>query len=656
MVSDLTDQIPKYSVPLVGRKSELKQLDQYLSDPTIRLITISGLGGIGKTRLATEVASRSARLFEDGVVFVPLESTSSVEGLYLLIAEAAGLRLASEEPASTRVRDWISTTNVLLILDNFEQLVEEANVLPEILRLSQGSKIVATTRIVLGLEDEWNYPLGGLTTNDSGRQSDSVELFVNIAKRFEPNFHLEPSSVEYQLARDVCESLEGIPLAIEMAAAWIRALSLDELRSELGTTNELLISSRRDVPSRHQSIQSVFDSSWMLLDTDLRRKLNALAFLRGPFDRDTARNVAGATLLDLRTLVQASLLTAESDDQFRCHLVLRDCAVAKEIKGQNPDTIHAAIAKHYARLASNLWPGRSELSELDLTRLADRQFENFRLALEIANELKDWKVLRNLILFFALYMEFKSRYLEGMQILERVSQELEGDSDAESVTLRASVLSTIGWWHMRLGNTDQAMRFADEAIELFEHAETDRRAYLGDDPDLLKGFLAAVSGNTDVGREIAERKLEDSIAVDNVASRILSQYLLATIQLNAKEMEEARKNSDLLSDLAKESGAQWFEAYCLNLRGDLASADGNNSEAAELFRQSFKIRQQFEDPVGMGEALIKLGEVSLIAGEVVAAEESFINARSIMESAGDRGNMAIALNGPGTRPGGPTEI
>ena len=647
MVNEFTHQLPEYSTPLFGRTTELGHLDHYLSDPTVKLITISGLGGIGKTRLAVEVARRAVTLFEDGVVFVPLESALSAEQLYLSIANAADMRLASEDPADRRVKDWIANINVLLILDNVEQLVDEAINFSELLQISPGSKIVATTRVVLGLEGEWNLPLNGLVSDVPGQVSDSVEMFANVAKRFEPSLHFDPGSGEYRLAQDVCESLGGVPLAIEMAAAWTRTLSLQELQAELTRNNELLVSARRDAPSRHRSIQSVFDSSWMLLDMELRRKLNALAFLKGPFDREAAQNIAGASLMDLRALVQASLLVAENHGHFRCHPLLRDCAVAKLIEEQEAETVEVSIAKHYSDLASNLWPGRSSRSEVELTRLADLQIENFRLALDIVIDRVHRKSLRDLMMFFALYMEFKSRYLEGLQILERISKDLEADNDAEARKLRATALSAIGWWHLRLGNTDEAMQFAERSLELLEFEPVGNQTYFGDDPELLKGFLAVVGGRPDLGRNIAENRLEVSKASGNLASQILSQYLLSTIQLSAGDLEDASRRANELIDLVRMSGSQWFEAYCLNLKGDLASANGNHLEAAQLFRQSFEIRQQFDDHVGMGEALIKLGEVSLIAGNLNTAEESFIDARSAMETAGDRGNMAIALNGLG---------
>lgn len=376
-----------YAIPLVGREGELQRLQVMIDDPEYRLITITGVGGVGKTRLAIELAGRCASQFDDGAVIVRAEIASDLDGLYHAIADAAGLRLANSTPLKQRVDDWLSQTSALLILDNLEQLNQHGSAIALALGQSPGSKIIVTSRIPLGVAEEWLYPLDGLHSSSDNEIDASIQLFDQVARRVDPAFTIEPGSDVEERVQRICQTVGGVPLAIEMIASWTRVLPVSELADELAIDSQVLVSERRDLPLRHQSMKAVFDGSWRMLSDAQQEIFSALARLRGPFDRHAAKSIANASLKDIGNLVNSSMIQAESDGIFVCHPVLKRFALEVQSGTPNEDQISQRIAAHYSSLAENIFPGPNRvLTELQLAKTADRQLENFKLAMEIASE------------------------------------------------------------------------------------------------------------------------------------------------------------------------------------------------------------------------------------------------------------------------------
>jgi len=251
----------------VGREKEQAELAQLLADPNCRLATIVGPGGMGKTRLATQTARGHASVFQDGVVFVGLSGVTDPALLGTAIAE----NLADFRPGAGRreeqLLDFLAQRELLLVLDNFEQLVEGADFLSRILQAAPQVKLLVTSRVRLQLAEEWVYDLNRLPLppdDDAGWADNSAtQLFVQSARRVRAGF--APNSAERQAISHICALVEGLPLALVLAGAWVRMLSPTEIAQEIERNLAFLESDQRNAPERHRSLTTVFEHSWQLL-------------------------------------------------------------------------------------------------------------------------------------------------------------------------------------------------------------------------------------------------------------------------------------------------------------------------------------------------------------------------------------------------------
>jgi predicted ATPase len=271
-ISSRKTNLPLFPTPLIGREREVEQLSQLLRDPQCRLLALVGPGGIGKTRLAIETAAQVQDVFANGVYFIPLASVNTTRFIVPVIADAIGFTFQSANRADpkTQLFGYLKEKQVLLLPDNLEQLLTEPGIelLPELLGHAPQVKLLATSRESLGLQEEWVFEVEGLPVPESiyaegSAQNTSVELFLQRARRAHVGFNATPE--DYPAILRICQLVDGMPLAIELAAAWVRALSCDEIAREIEHGMDFLSISARDIPARHRSMRAVFDHSWKLL-------------------------------------------------------------------------------------------------------------------------------------------------------------------------------------------------------------------------------------------------------------------------------------------------------------------------------------------------------------------------------------------------------
>jgi predicted ATPase len=280
---------PQPLASLVGRDRELFEIVRQLGDPACRLLTLVGPGGIGKTQLAIQAVVKvpqgmvsaersrgeagvsvdalvsSEGVFSDGVYLVWLESLREPQQLPMVVADALHLALSGHEEPLLQLQRHLSDKRLLLVLDNFERVLDGAGIIGDLLQAAPDIKILITSRVALHLREEWLYPVHGLPVPEDGSDPtgyDAVKLFVDRARRVRPGFSLPD---EQEGVVRVCQLVEGMPLAIELAAAWTRSLVCAEIATEIERGMDLLCTTLRDVPDRHRSVQTVFDGSWALL-------------------------------------------------------------------------------------------------------------------------------------------------------------------------------------------------------------------------------------------------------------------------------------------------------------------------------------------------------------------------------------------------------
>jgi transcriptional regulator with XRE-family HTH domain len=286
--------LPVMPTPLIGREPELAGLGNLMDDPQCRLLTLVGPGGIGKTHLALEVACRHQDLFPERACFVSLASLSSPTYLVPAIADALGFSFQGQVEPRLQLNNYLRSKEMLLVLDNAEHLLDGVDLFVELLEDAPGVKLLVTSRERLNLQGEWVFEIQGLPVPISlkdahAEEYSSVGLFVESARRAKVSF--EVRAEEWPDVVRICQMVEGMPLGVELAAAWVPVLTCNEIAQEIESSLDFLTTSMRDVPRRQRSLRATFNHSWRLLSADERDLLSRLAIFQGGFQRETAEQV-----------------------------------------------------------------------------------------------------------------------------------------------------------------------------------------------------------------------------------------------------------------------------------------------------------------------------------------------------------------------------
>jgi predicted ATPase/DNA-binding SARP family transcriptional activator len=436
-------ELPAQPTPFIGRRRELDQIAGLLSDPACRLLTLTGPGGVGKTRLAVQAACEAASGFPDGVFFVPLMPLTSAE--FLVSAIAAALKLAFYGPLDPKVQllNHLREMQALLVLDGFEHLLAGVGVLAGILEQAPHVMLLVTSRERLNLHGEWvdevegmNFPAEGVTARLE--QYEAVQLFLQGARRVRPDFALSEAREPF-VAR-ICQLLLGMPLGIELAASWLRTLSTQQIVTELESGLEFLTSSLRDVPERHRSLWAAFDHSWKLLSEDEQAAFRRLSVFRGGFERSAAEHVAGASLSILSALVDKSLVHRSGSGRYEIHELLRQYAHNKLVDAGEAEAINRKHLDWFLKLAEQthveLW-GAADPARVQ--RL-EAECDNLRVALEWSTTSGEAEEGLRLAVVLTWFWYVRADLSEGRHWLRRA---LEAGKDA-SPELRAVALSYSG--------------------------------------------------------------------------------------------------------------------------------------------------------------------------------------------------------------------
>jgi predicted ATPase/DNA-binding SARP family transcriptional activator len=459
-----TPDLPRPLTALVGREGELARLHELLGDPACRLVTLVGPGGIGKTRLALEVAASRQGGRRHEAVFVSFVGTSPTrpeEAADLVVAglaRALGVSLAVPRDPLELVADHLAGRELLLVLDNLEQLRDAAGVVAELLRRAPGVKLLVTSRRRLGLGVEWLVELPGLPYPPPGAGPvgtaayPAVQLFEERARLLRPGL---PAAADADGAGRVCRLLGGVPLAIELAARWVRSASPAAIADRLAGGLDLLETTAPDVERRHRSLRSVIDWSWQLLTDEERRALRRLSVLRGGFDLAAAQQVAGAGLPLLAGLVDQSLVAVGEHGRYDMHELLRQYA-GERLAADLAEEADARRrhAEHFAALLAapdGAGTGGSSL---------DAEVENLRAANDWLVRHADPAVLdAHLVHLWALYRR-KGWFREAQAVLG-TALERQGITRLQ----RARWHRLLGEAHQQLGEPSAARHHLERALE-----------------------------------------------------------------------------------------------------------------------------------------------------------------------------------------------
>ena len=346
--------LPPSPTPFVGRETELAELAELLANPDCRLITLIGTGGVGKTRLALQAAANQIGSFAHGVAFVPLTSVCSVDLLISTIADALDFSFGQQQEPEQQLLNYLREKELLLVLDGMERILEGADLLAKILHRAPGVLLLTTSQERLKLREEWVRDVQGLAypqrreTDDKASECTSsdvqeeptehsalysaLQLFQQHACRVHQRFSL--SEPETRHVARICQLVEGLPLGIELAAAWAGVRSCKEIAEEIERNLDFLSTTLRNIPDRQRSIRATFEHSWQLLSQDEKDLLAQLSVFRGGFGREAALRVTGASLSILLALIDKSLVRRVAPDRYDMQGRLTQFAAEKGGDGQ----------------------------------------------------------------------------------------------------------------------------------------------------------------------------------------------------------------------------------------------------------------------------------------------------------------------------------
>jgi predicted ATPase/DNA-binding SARP family transcriptional activator len=624
--------LPAQTTPLVGREEELAETRALLQDPACRLLTVLGPGGIGKTRLALRLAGDlvETQVFEHGVFFVSLAPIQTAEGVMAAVADALGYCCPTTVESSMgptprqQLLDYLGRKRLLLVMDSYEHLLQEGaprvdqgesggghdgtGFLTDVLSAAPGVKFLVTSRASLKMQGEHLYPLAGLRVPEAmlpvpedARQVlgsySAVELFVHGARQVRPDFELRSQDLAPVI--HICRLVQGMPLALLLAAAWIEVLSPEEVAAEIEQGLDFLETDLRDVPLRQRSLRAVFDHSWRLLDARERKVFQGLAVFRGGFTRQGAQEVVGASLRDLMSLVHKSLLVASSPGRYELHELLRQYGIDR--LDRTPDHGEAVRDRHCDYYSAALEQWAREL------RGARQQGAVAEMDLEIENARAAWywAVAHGQVARLAqgadgmwLYYTWRLRNEEGEAAFRAAAGGLEKTGSPEAQRLRAKCMILWADFHLALGKVQPAIKTAARGIGLLQELE-------GMGHDVRPEMALALSAEGHIKRYTHPDPLE--------AAKLYVQS----------------------AALCEQVGDRWGLARALAYWGWMAEQLGRFGEAQDLCEKSLAIRQELGDQRGQADAMLNLGIISWVQGRLDEAHRLLRESLGIFRSLDD---------------------
>jgi DNA-binding SARP family transcriptional activator/predicted ATPase len=654
--------LPAQPTPFVDRETELAELSRLLENPNCRLLTVVGPGGMGKTRLALQAASQVASqgfvAFLNGVYFVSLAGIDSEDLVAPAIADALRLPLYGAIDPKLQLLNHLHDKEMLLLLDNFEHLLDATGLVVDILQQAADTKLLVTSRLRLNLRWEWLLDLRGLDVprpEDLAGPTASVEkhsalnLFAGTARRVKRSFSL---AREKSCAARICQLVEGMPLGIELAAAGVRERSCEAIAGEIEHNLDSLSTSLQDLPARHRSIRAVFDYSWGFLSEQERMVFSRLSVFRGGFDIEAAEQVANASSSVLSSLVGKSFLRRDASGRYEMHELLRQYAAERllNMAQEHQEAYH----RHCAYFADFMQQRilRSGTGQKKTLMEIEIELQNIRSGWQWAIKQGEMEQINKSADALWEYYEVRGRFKEGEGAFEHAPlrlklQGMRKDSPEEGINLRTAhytiglLLSRRSWFHWRLGFFSEAREILQEALALLRHTGPTHRYETGFCTWQL-GVVAWYLG------EYVEAKahFQESLAIGRETNAwmlvLASLQHLGMIALAQGSYPEAQQLLRESYQISEEFRQRIGMEQTLISQGYLACLLKEYSEAGQLLREGLRLAHELEDKFGTGVGLCRLGSLKYALQQFGEAKQLYQESLAIYEEIGDRWGMALS--------------
>ncbi|HTS05228.1 MAG TPA: tetratricopeptide repeat protein [Candidatus Eisenbacteria bacterium] len=655
-------RVPVARTPLLGRERELAAVQEMLLDPSVRLVTLTGAGGSGKTRLGLELCRTGATAFQDRVFFAGLGSISDAAMVPATIAECVGIRETGGRPYLDLIKDSFREAEpapVLLLLDNFEHIVPASAIVAELLEACTSLKLLVTSRSPLRVYGEHEFPVPPLElphreemqSVEALAANPSVKLFIQRAAAIQPDFRLTAENAA--AVAEICSRLDGLPLAIELAAARVKMLSLSGILTRLQSRLQLLTAGARDLPERQQTLRNAIDWSYGLLNEAEQKLLRRLSVFWGGWTLEAAEAVCntkediGADIFDLmsslvdKSLVQSLIRTrgpGAEEPRFRMLETIREYSIERlQEKGEEADTKRAHAA-YCVVLAEEGNPELAEMERAAWLARCDIEHDDFHAALDWLFQTRDLDWGFRLCMALFRFWDMREHSAEGRNRLEHILELARFGYPKE----RAKTCLLLGAFSTTQGDFRAASRFLEQSLSIYRELEDasgiatslNALAVMARD----NGDYAAAKVNFE--KSLAYwRRIHDQVAtaqclhnLGNV-SKITGDYARARMALT--------EAIQIFKDVGDRIGAAW----ALNQQGDVAREQGDLKGARGLYERALAAFRKEGDRSGAARSLADLGTIACELGEPTSAYENFRESLEIYRDLGQRRGIARVFEG-----------
>lgn len=590
----------------IGREKELAEITALLNEPSCRLLTLVGPGGIGKTRLALELLHSTDLGISNNRHYIDLQQVVSSEFITPAIADALMLSFTGSDDAFTQLVHCLNDSPILLILDNFEHVIDSSVLISEILTQAPEAKILVTSREILRLREEHTYVVEGLPVPEINvEQSSAVQLFADRARQARHDFSLD-NNIDAVVR--ICRLVSGLPLAIELAASWVRVLDCETIAQEIEAGLDFLATDMRNVPERHRSIRAVFEQSWRMLNEDEQYALKRLTVFRGGFDLQAARYAANASLTTLTGMADKSLLRVVGARRYTMHELIRQ--YAEDFVRAYPEkynSVKGTHAAYFADFVQSREPDLKSTRQVDAADDIEAEIANIRSGWEWAVETRDEALLDKYLFGLSMFSQMRSRTNQGFEMLRSADQALSDDS-----SLRPVLRIYEGWLQIILGSIYEGAELIMDGL-----ATADLNENLMMPLGILSSQRTVLRERYEEVRQLYHTML-DTLPPDSWGVA-WAYYGIGRTLLESEDFEEAVPYLERSITVFRSHGDLWSATWPLNFLARSSVKLNRRDDALAQYEEYRSICEATGDVIGVEHPIREIGELFLQEGNLADA-------------------------------------
>ena len=603
-----------HNTSFVGRTDDITEIMKRLRDPACRLLSLVGMGGMGKTRLALEIAQQLENDFEDGIYVVHVEDAHQ---LISAISYALDLSFYEQEQSNLiRILHFLRNQKVLMILDGFETHLHETSVVIDILANIPQAKILVTSRHPLNLQEEWLYPVEGLSVPPhddvaSPVEYSAVQLFLQRAARVNYNLSLE---TERDGIIKLCRVLQGMPLALELAATWTNMLSCAEIINEIQTNLEFLTTSLQNIDERHRNVKGVLEYAWTMLTHEERHALKYLSVFNGWFQWRDVQIITGISLSVLSNLIHKSSITANERKQYRLHALIRQYTYDHLAENQADFTsLHDRHCLHYLENLRDLNASLRNAQQREALDYIEQNLSNIQAAWDWAVEHDVWQLITQVVEPLYIYHETQGWLNDFFEILQDSLKRL-GDA-------RPPLQSVLNYYYaetlQHIGQSADAHKALQKAFALADKHAVQHILPLA---YRLRGHMQSTNGDYDGAKASLQTALQ--LARDQNDDWREAQIFMSFAGLchMLSDYDEWQIYSEKAVGKYRQSGDQINQAQALTLLGLATTYLGQFKQARDYYKEALRLYKKINNPSGLVSCMINLGYAWWVEGDYTRAE------------------------------------